>query len=245
MKTGVSVIISLVFVLTLIGCTNRSNVITDNNIELTDDEAIILSDTYNLSEDDFDNLLEYQVSGLNQLRAGLSYFDEKYPGYSLSVISFTPANTFNNWAEIIIRPDGYSDSCQINVNVTDNGYECYDNFYGELLHKEYDFYIEDVLRNSGFNCKCYTTFTEFCGLEIGLDTQLSELTDPNNKITKITYIFSDSGFEAVENIKEAINLNGVYGTYTIYFGCSLGLDIKDLVENRAAYEYETFSIFNN
>ena len=89
---------------------------------LTENERRILTETYGDAKRlETDTLYEYQEIALDQLRTAMRYLDKKYPGHTLHVNSFDPANKLNGQATMILMDEAGKDYT-LAVFVTEEGY---------------------------------------------------------------------------------------------------------------------------
>lgn len=190
------------------------------------------------------DLLDHQTEGLLQLRAGVAYLGSKYPDSTPSVVSFSPATEFNQWAEAALQaPDG--DLYRMTVSPIDGGYDCADDYYGLLIREPYDQYVVDTLSEAGFTVLSFTEFPALSGEEVTGSTIVSDLLEIKPPVSRNTHLFiaqADSQ-DAAAGIKEKLTDAGFYGAYTLYFVPSLDDGAEALEQGRKGWEHVSFNCF--
>lgn len=216
--------------------------------EMTDQEKELLSAAYADADRIREGkLFEHQLEALEELRAGLTYLEDKYPDFPLLVLSFQPANKFNPWAVLSLR-DESGDTYTVTVTPTDGSYVCADDYYGALLREAYDEYVSGVLQTGGFSALSYTTFPEPAGSEIGADITVEKLLEIQPRLSRSTHLFSEetqSHDDTAASLRECLVQAGLYGSYTLYFVPREQLgSAAELEEGRNAWEKVSFNCFD-
>lgn len=219
--------------------------------DLTEAEKKILSDTFG-EEKRFEEgrLFSYQIEALEQLRAGRSYLEERYPGHAFKTESFTPADRFHPWAELRFK-DEDSPICLVKVFPSQDGetFECEDNFYGYLIQESYDNRIEEILREAGCPARSSTVFLSTVGSDLSANPSVEELLFYDPELSRQTALFvsdPEPDEETVGIMQKALLVNKMYGNYWVYFtGQEMTGGIKDLEASKSQWESLTFSCFED
>lgn len=219
--------------------------------DLTETEKKIFTDTFG-EEKRFEEgrLFSYQIEALEQLRAGVSYLENRYPSHTFVTESFTPANRFRPWAELRFK-DEASPICLVKIFPSQDGkvFECEDNFYGYLIQESYDSRIEEILREAGCSARSSTVFLSTAGSDLPADPSLEELLSYDPELGRQTALFvsdSEPDDETVSTMQKALFVNKMYGNYWVYFtGQDLSGEIKDLEASKSQWESLQFSCFED
>lgn len=219
-------------------------------IEMTDKEKEILIAIYADSDRiQQGKLFSHQETALQQLRAGMEYLTEKYPGYFLEVLTFEPADKFTPRARLLVQ-DTESKNYQVTVEPSDGNYICTDNFYGVLIRDNYDKMISDILENSGLTVFSYTEFTAYLGMSQSTDITVDKIISENPKLSRLTHLYiqtSENNDLTVNKIQECLSDEGIYGAYFLYFVPSLKTEDVLALESdpeRNSWDYVSFNCFN-
>lgn len=232
--------------ITLCGC-QISKTSGEAKLKLTEEEIKVLCDTYPNPERIKNNqLFDYQIEGLQQLRAGMTYLEEKYPENTFVITQFSPVSEFNKWATIQFHNENDKTIYHMTVTPNDNKFICADDYYSALIRSQYDQSIMETLHKRGYTALSYTWFQELVGKEIGIETTIEELLESKIKPTSITHLYiknCDDKDMLTDLIRKCLFDAGYYGSFTIYFAPSLDNDIEWLESNRKEMEYTTFNCF--
>lgn len=226
MKKFISVLLCLIVVLTACGNqpgtqdeTGKAGNEDMDNIVMTEEEIQLMCGAYGAEERiQQGKLFDYQVSGLKQLRAGLSYLEEKYPGTDFEILTFAPANKFNPQAKLLIRGEG-EQTYSLTVEPQDDTYLCLDNCYSLWLKDQYDAYVTALLQANGISGCAYSTLTELVGIGIGPETSVEEFIAYTPKIDRTTdvYLLAPGDLDAeAQKIQNIIREAGLYGSYYVH-----------------------------
>ncbi len=190
-------------------------------------------------------LFDHQEEALRQLRTGMAYLEEKYPGQTLKVLSFEPANKFNGRAEILFHSDDTEDYT-VYVEPTDEKYLCTDTYYGRYLRVSYDKRVQDVLAQGGYTGMAYSRFPVPAGMEIGIETTVDDLLRIQPKLTRTTDLFlaADDKEQVAAEVQSLLTDAGLYGVYILYFVPKLQENLTDLDEKRTQFRRMTFQCFD-
>lgn len=215
---------------------------------LTENEKRILAETYGDSERlANENLYEYQEIALEQLRTATRYLDEKYPGHTLRVNSFDPANKYNGHATLILL-DEAEKSYTLTVSAEVGTYQCTDDYYSVFLRGRYDDYIRDLLMRGGWDALCHTDFPELRGKEITGKEEIPEILEQRPPLMKTTHIFlyNDTDHEIASKEVENIFRNAaIYGSCTLFFvSGQADRDIAVLEKSRREFQRHAFNYFD-
>lgn len=215
---------------------------------LTENEKRILAETYGDSERlEKENLYEYQEIALEQLRTATQYLDVKYPGHSLRVNTFDPANKYNGHATLILL-DGSEKSYTLTVSAGTGVYQCADDHYSVFLRERYDTYIREMLMHNGWDALCHTDFPELRGKELTGKETIEEILKLRPPVMKTTHVFlyNGAGQEAAAAAVEGVFRDAaIYGAFTLFFVSEQdGRDIDALEKNRRAFQRHAFNCFD-
>lgn len=219
--------------------------------DLTETEKKILTDVYG-EEERFEEgrLFSYQREALYQLRAGLSYLQQRYPEHEFQTESFSPGDRFRPWAELHFK-DEQSPTCLVKVFPSEGGKEfvCEDNFYGYLLQESYDGRIEEILKEAGCPARSYTVFLSTAGSDLPADPSVDELLAYDPEMGRQTALYvseAEPDEETADSMQKILLANKLYGNYWVYFtGQETTGDIKDLEAEKNQWESLTFSCFED
>ena len=218
-------------------------------IRLTEHEKQILTETYgDAGRLDEGVLYEYQELALAQLRTATRYLDRKYPGHSLHINSFDPANKLNGKATMILMDDTGKDFT-LTVSVSEDGtHSCADDYYSVNLQEKYDAFLQDIFSATGYDTLCHTDFPELVGTRTNGTETMEEIIALNPPIMSITHVFlfgADDHGKAAEAAEKACREAKMYGSYTLFFvSRHAGRDIRVLEKNKREYERLSFNCFN-
>lgn len=212
-------------------------------VEMTDHEKDLLCEIYPMEERIREGrLFDYQMTTLEAYREGMNYLEGKYPGYSFTALSLTPATKFDPWMTVRVQSVG-TEVRELRVTPEGSGYTFSDTFYNEVLREQYDAELEKLLLSSGIEAKAFTEFPS-PRTEIGPGTGTEELfSRPIPRMTHI-YVPGDGEKEEVSGaVREAVAQNNIYGNYILYFPDSLDESIESLESGRLDMESDAFSYF--
>lgn len=186
-------------------------------------------------------LFSHQEEALLQLRAAMSYLDQKYPGHTFAAVDFRPINTFNPSAVLTVE-DGKEYT--VYAEKTADGYDCSDNCYEKYLQPRYDQRIEEILSDSGYSGVSYTRFPSASAV-LGPETTVEELLRQAPKQTRLVdlFIIAEDRDASAKEIQSVMTQKGFYGSYTLYFVSEL-TDIQDLESRRSGLEHTVFNCFD-
>lgn len=231
------------------------DVTMDGYYEMTDEEKELLGKASPDPDRVYDGKLwSYQVYWLNQLRAGTKYLKEKYPNHTFKVLSFAPANEFNQYADFTFQEELIEKSGVYRVRITSyaGGYECADDYYAVSLRSDYDKMLEELMENHDIQVRSYTYLQALLGIEIDEDITPEKFLKKAPKATKQTYFFVETSMdneEIADKIESVILNEGIYGNYDVCF-VSAG-DIKRNMDdlaggklNQDGWEFISFNCFD-
>ena len=186
-------------------------------------------------------LFSHQAEALRQLRAAMSYLDQKYPGHAFAAVDFRPTNTFNPSAVLTVE-DGKEYT--VYAEKTDDGFACSDNCYEKYLQPRYDQCIEEVLSDSGYSGISYTRFPSASAV-LGPETTVEELLQQAPKQTRMVdlFVIAEDRDATAKELQSVMTQKGFYGSYTLYFVSEL-TDIQDLESLRSDLEHIVFNCFD-
>ena len=217
-------------------------------LTMTEEEILLLGAAYGDVERLREGkLYDYQKEALEYLRKGLTYLEEKYPGYDPQILTFSPATKFTPWAQFLIKGEGEQDYT-LTVEKKDGSFVCLDDCYGRWLREDYDTHVMTVLRNSGFTLCAYTTFTVPMGMDIDADTTVEEFVAYTPKINRQTRLYLQAPADpeaSAQQIRDALKEAGLYGHYFLYavpagqYG-----DVAQMEQNRKSWESVSFNCYD-
>lgn len=218
------------------------------SVEMTSQEIEILSAVYTDSERIREGrLFSHQLEALQQLRAGMQYLDEKYPGHKLNILTYAPATKFTPSAQFLLQGDG-EETYTMTVSVTNDAYVCADSYYGTLIRDSYDKHVSELLTGGGFGAESFTTFSTPMGMEVNGDITVQEFISIEPKVSRNTHLFitetsdQDAAKTAIQALLEE---NGLYGSYILFFvPASEYGDVLTMEANRSSWNYLSFNCFN-
>lgn len=219
---------------------------------MTSEEQAVMLDTFGEDERariEEGRLFSYQEEALIQLREGTSYIKKRYPGHDFICTSLDPANKFRTWAEVRFKE---GDSREFLVKViaqqTDghySGYICEDNFYGQILGKEYNAALEEMFADAGYKVRVYAYFLSTLGEGFPTNASVNDLIKADTSPSTAVYV-SEAVPDGVlaDNLKEVMEKNHVSGDYFIYFtGTDVTSQKAEILETeKAKYESLIFHI---
>lgn len=186
-------------------------------------------------------LFAHQKDALLQLRAVMSYLDQKYPGHTFAAVDFRPINTFNSSAELTVE-DGKEYT--VYAEKAGDGYDCSDNCYEKYLQPRYDQYIMGALSESGYSGVSYTRFPSASAV-LGAETTVEELFQLAPKQTRMVDLFvvAEDRDTVAKELQSVMTQKGLYGSYTLYFVSELA-EIQELESQRSELEHVVFNCFD-
>ena len=219
---------------------------------MTPKEQAVMIDTFGEDESariKEGRLFSYQEEALSQLREGVSYLENRYPGHDFLCTSLDPANKFRPWAEIYFK-EGNSGNFLVKVIAKKvdghySGYICEDNFYGQILRKEYNAALEEMFADAGYKVRVYACFINTLGEGFPADASVDDLLKADTSPSTAVYV---SGAvpdrEFVDGLRAVMEENHVSGDYFIYFtGTDVTSQTAECLEaKKAGYESLVFSI---
>ena len=267
-KAGILPVIIAAMMVLLTGCTDSFTAAEENSeqtggeamsgeengmsvTDMTETEKKILIDVFGEEQRlEEGKLFSYEREALDQLRAGESYLQQRYPEYMFQTESFSPADRFRPWAELRFR-DELSPTCLVKVFPSEDGTEfvCEDNFYGYLVQESYDSGIEEILEKAGCPARSYTVFLSTAGSNLPVDPSVEELLAYDPELGRQTALYvsaSEPDDEIVDSMQKALLVHKMYGNYWVYFtGQDTTGDIKELEEEKSQWESRVFSCFED
>lgn len=201
--------------------TNQNGEISQ--IELTDDEIRILSETY-LQEDRIaqGKLYKHQEKQLGRLRFATAYLEEKYPDKKLVIRNCSEkANSDGSWAFSFYENTDENGIFHIYVKeLSDGEYSATEDYWKVALEELYDGWLSEQF--SKLLGQTVSTSTAFLGNEDHSDvTSIEEIKALREKLPRTTDI-QVSSVNDVESImtvlKEYVLENNLYGSYFVYEG---------------------------
>lgn len=244
MKRGLLLLISTAVI--LCGCTGRTDGAnhvetgkevsrmedtnqneTTSQLELTDDEIRILSETY-LQEDRIaqGKLYKHQEEQLGRLRFAVAYLEEKYPDKKLVIRSCSEkADSDGSWAfPFYESSDEAGDFCVYVKENTDGSYSAADDYWKAALQESYDTWLSGQL--SDLLGQTVETKTMFLGNEDhSAVTSIEEIKALGDKLPRSTDIRVNEVSEAetmAVTLKDFVIQNNLYGSYFLYEGDKAG-----------------------
>ena len=252
-KTLYIMIMTMIIVIALAGCgrekeepADKPAVTVKQQADLTEEEQRLLIAAFGDDENiRAGNLYDYQKEALIQLRTGMEYLKEKYPGEDFSVLSFSNATKLTEYASCYFRAGASSKEYLLTITPENGKYVCRDTYYGEKIRNRYDAELESILRESGYETKLYTDFSTPAGMDVDGSATMRTVNEARPKIARCTFIFVDSNLMGQgENIQNALYDKGAYGSYILYFSDNLmDKSIDQLVLQRKEFKSITFNIF--
>lgn len=252
-KTLYIIIMTMIIVITLVGCgrekeepADKPAVTVKQQADLTEEEQKLLiaafGDDENIRAGD---LYDYQKEALIQLRTGMGYLKEKYPGEDFFVLSFSNATKLTEYASCYFRASTSSKEYLLTITPENGEYVCRDTYYGEKIRDRYDAELESILRENRYETKLYTDFSTPAGMDVDGSATMQTVNGISPKIVRCTFIFVDSNLMGQgENIQNALYDKGAYGSYILYFSDNLmNKSIDQLVMQRKEFKSVTFNIF--
>lgn len=211
---------------------------------MTTQEIELLSDLYMQDGDRIreGKLFSHQEEALRQLRAGMEYMNQKYPGALFTVTAFQSATQFHQSGELSLEEGGITYTAY--VEVKDQDYSFSDNYYSKYLQPRYDQYLESVLSSGGWTGRSFTRFPS-ASETLGPDTTAEELlrTAPKQTRTVDLFVITQDQEKTAREVQDLIVQAGLYGTYTLYFVPELD-DIQTMEELRPHLEHVSFNCFD-
>lgn len=209
---------------------------------MTEQELEIMISVYGESKQLLEGkLFDYQKDALAQLQAGFSYWEKKYPGTTMPLLTFSPANPSTPWAQFLLQgPD--SSTHKLTVTPSESGYICADNYYGTLIRESYDCKVAEILSTGGINAVTVTTFPQPMGIEIC--NSADDFISYEPKIARQTHIYTPEDSDQAQ-IELLLRKAGLYGTYIVYFVPDQQYgELSYMTENRTIWRKETFNCYD-
>lgn len=218
---------------------------------LTPEEQEIMTDTFGEDERsrfEEGRLFSYQEDALSQLREGVSYLKNRYPGHDFHCISLDPANIFRPWAELYFK-DGDSEEFLVKVIAQkEDGkftgtYKCEDLFYSQLLGKEYDAALEKLFSDAGYEVRVHASFIYTMGEEFPAGASANDLLKARPSPQIAFYVSGAAEDEVLaDSLKSVMEENNIDGNCWVYF---MGRDVTDedireLEDDKADVPYVVF-----
>ena len=179
------------------------------------------------------------------LRRGEKYLQEKYPGYTLNILTFERANTFTPWAVLRFQ---YKDSDVFKAFVMPKEGEnsITDTFYTFFLQPKYDAMVENIFLKMGLRLRSKTDFPNAVGRELDASADVASLLEKMPELPRDTQLFLFGGEESTnkEMVELVIREHGLYGSYTLYcLGDADGGSMDELLAGRGQYTRHRFNCF--
>lgn len=177
------------------------------------------------------NLLDYQISALNDLRLMMNNLSKKYSNFDLEVVSFTPKSKTTP-AEIQFVQKGLI--TEYTMTVSNNNFA--DNFYDVPFEKEYDKIVEEILNDNDIKARVYTVFPFLISDEIN---DVNDLFNHRPHLGRNTELFIsvdklpdfDYADEIADNVQKVFNENNIYTSGIIFFVVNMeNIKYKNIIE---------------
>lgn len=213
--------------------------------EVEEWEKELLIEEYPNSEETIreGKLYENHLALLNEIRTGMAYLEEKYPGYKFSI------NYRDDWAVTIIDYRVTEETTGERFKLRfytdeERRHQPEDDFYKYFIETDYNKYLEEQLRQQDekiVKTKTWMIYPE--GREYGLDMTMNDFITGKLELTPSVNIYvsakdmTEEGCDQyVNKVKREIEQINLTGTYVIKFW-----DMeKEEMENRDTDEYENF-----
>lgn len=218
---------------------------------LTPEEQEIMTDTFGEDERsrfEEGRLFSYQEEALSQLREGVSYLKNRYPGHDFHCTSLSPANVFRPWAELYFK-DGDSEEFLVKVIAQkEDGkftgtYKCEDLFYGQLLGEEYDAALEKLFSDAGYEVRVHANFIYTMGEEFPAGASANDLLKARPSPQIAFYVSGAAEDEVLaDSLKSVLEENNIDGDCWVYFmGRDVTAeDIRELENDKTDVPYIVF-----
>lgn len=218
---------------------------------LTPEEREIMIDTYGEDERarfEEGRLFSYHKEALSQLREGVTYLENRYPGHDFHCTSLSPANVFRSWAEIYFKDRNSKEFLVKVIAQKEDGkftgtYKCEDLFYGQLLGKDYDAALEKLFSNEGYEVRVHANFVYTMGEEFPADASVDDLLKAGSCPQTAFYVSGSIEDEALtDNLKAVMEKNNIDGDCWVYFAGQdvTSANIQDLEDRKGDMPFTVF-----
>ncbi len=169
-------------------------------------------------------LYEWQEEIIRQYDFAMLYLEQKYSSHDFSFTWCEPAEAGRSYSMFRFLADNESDMYTLYVDITSNEtgiqYSCRDNFYGSLIHSDYERELLRFLSEEVPECVDVSSrFSSVYGTECDGSLTFARIRQEQKKISNITTINAlsgDKGQEQVfEEIQNRIKNEKIYGSYTV------------------------------
>ena len=203
------------------------NAVREKNLahELTENEKELLAEKYSYDEEDVKKgiLDRKQYRTLKEIRYGMEYLQEKYPGYEFEILYL------DGWA-------GNFDDCAVHEKKTDEYFSMYiyeekgdsfsakDDFYEYFFFPKYDAYMEEQLKNLSKVAKVRTGIGFVEGREYDLYMEIEDVVSGRLEFAPTVNIFisaremqEEECEKYIEVIKKELERLDIPGIYDVSF----------------------------
>lgn len=181
----------------------------------------------------------------NKLEIVTEYLSNKYPDNNFEVISYNPPVKIDadKDAYFLIKDVDSNKEYEVFIAYKNNEYYCYDNYYQNIIRKNYDEKITDIISECGYTVKTYTDFPSYIGEEVNSETTTDDIIDMGNELYRITSIYSEEEID-IDLIRENFISKNIYGSFFVYIIPSIEDSSENLRLNNANYKnYSSFNCF--
>lgn len=207
--------------------------------DLTDDEKKLLSHTFS---EDSDSVKKGSLDGkeqavLDDVRLAEKYLYDSY-GQNFN---FDMVNIDDGVTKVTFST---GDSDELYTLEVENGV-CKDNYYGVIIHWDYDEAVANILKDQGIDCMVYTSFRQLANSGITVDEALKMGSDLN----RYTDIFVNNKVDKAQ-VKQILEANNLYGSYELYSIKKISKEdkadtdsLEKLIRTGKLVSYDSFDTF--
>ena len=172
-------------------------------------------------------LEDWQLSLLNEFRAGEEYLGKKYPDSEIRIINYDTTTQTRDYDIFILTEEKHNDRFyEMHIEMSNNTYIITDNYYGCIIKEDSERMIKNVIDKAKIPCfNVKASFGGFLddsyGSNIRFMDALSGVIDTDN----LFLIYLDpqgldhgSYKDNVQEIKKLMESQNIVGEFTIIFG---------------------------
>ena len=221
---AIFIVIAGIFVYYIGGALLRTMIVNIRTHELTAQEEEALIGEFPQYRERISNgkLHSFQYERLVEVRAVLSYLEEKYPGYRFHIYEMVSGT----WRTYYISEEISGWDFKLNVDeYEDDCFEIEDNFYGYFIEEEYEAYLEERLKEKVEEIVKINSHMDYMrGIEYDSKVTVEDMIEGELDINPSVFIHiagknmqEERCNECIEEIKMELEKMDVRGVYDITF----------------------------